>query len=251
MSSERHTHLTAPNAVPSPRPSASQSASRGEGRAFGLGSHRAVRLLGVALALVLVLALVGVLLSRSGSSAAGPIHHSAAGTTYHTAVGAAHHSAQASRYGGLPAWLPKAKVPVGRVLHASRAHPALSIQGETVSVDLGHGRVLATAAGPSVPEEGRTPVPATSPCTFIVTFAHASGTIPIGADTFTFIDGLGHVRHPHVTNMTGGPPPRQVAPGKTVSLTVTDVLPTGDGALAWAPYGGRPIASWDFSVEID
>ncbi len=140
---------------------------------------------------------------------------------------------------------------MGRIVKASRVHPVLAIQGDTVSVHLARGRVLATAVGPSVPEEGRFPVPATSPCTFIVTFAAASGVIPLSATAFTFIDGFGHVRHPRVTTMDGGVPPRQVLPGRTVSLRVHDVLPTGDGGLTWAPDGGRPIVSWDFDVEID
>jgi hypothetical protein len=233
-------------------PSTSSASSGGSRAFFGLDSPRAVRLLGVGCLLVLMAALIGVVLSHNSSSPAGPLHHSAAArTTHHAAATTAHHNALVARYGGLPAWLPKTKTPVGRVLHASRAHPALSLQGEPISVDLDSGNVLATAAGPSVPEEGRTPVPATSPCTFIVTFAHISGAIPISATAFTFIDELGHVRHPHVTSMTGGPPPLRVLPGKTVSLTVNDILPTGDGALRWAPTGGRPIASWDFDIEID
>ena len=40
-------------------------------------------------------------------------------------------------------------------------------------------------------------------------------------------------------------------PPRPVSLKVYDVLPTGDGGLSWAPSRGRPIASWDFDVEID
>ncbi|HEY2216068.1 MAG TPA: hypothetical protein VGH21_01145 [Solirubrobacteraceae bacterium] len=184
---------------------------------------------------------LAVVLGRSGASA---------GTHEHgTAIGTPH--ASTAKYGGLPAWLPKSKAPVGRVLRASHAHPALSIQGEAISVDLGDARVLATAAGPSVPEEGKTPVPETSPCTFILTFARAHGVVPISAKAFAFVDEQGHVRHPHVTAMDGGAPPSHVAPGQTVSLTVKDVLPTGDGALMWTPGGGRPIASWDFDVEID
>ncbi|MGO9248723.1 MAG: hypothetical protein ACLQQB_08665 [Solirubrobacteraceae bacterium] len=141
---------------------------------------------------------------------------------------------------------------MNRVVQASRAHPALAIQGDSVSVDLAHGRrVLATAVGPETPEQGRFPVPATSPCTFIVTFAHISGAIPIGAAAFTLIDERGHVRHPRVTAMNGGQPPRILRPGRPVSLRVYDVLPTGDGGLTWAPGGGRPIVSWDFDVEID
>jgi hypothetical protein len=167
----------------------------------------------------------------------------------HRASGAGR--AAAARYGGIPSWLPKAKLPVGRVVGASRAHPALAIQGDAVSVHLGGGRVLATAVGPSVPEEGRFPVPATSPCTFIVTFSAASSAIPLSPSAFTLIDDFGHVRHPRVRAIDGGAPPRQVLPGQTVSLRVHDVLPTGDGGLAWAPEGGRPIVSWDFDVEID
>jgi len=185
---------------------------------------------------VLLAALVGILLTRHSASAV-PHGPSAARSQ--------------AKYGGLPSWLPKATVPVGRTVKASAGHPALAIQGDTVAVDLTRGRVLVTAVGPTVPEDGRFPVPATSPCTFIVTFAAASGVIPLNATAFTFIDEFGHVRHPRVTAMGGGAPPRQVLPGRTVSLTVYDVLPTGDGGLTWAPDGGRPIASWDFDVEID
>jgi hypothetical protein len=71
------------------------------------------------------------------------------------------------------------------------------------------------------------------------------------AKAFTFIDERGHVRHPRVTAMGGGAPPRQILPGEPVSLKMYDVLPTGNGGLEWAPDGGRPIASWDFDVEID
>lgn len=218
------------------------SASSDGSRAFGLGSHRAVVICACSAAL-LVAVVLAVVLGRGGGASAGT--HLPRGT----AIGTLH--ASTAKYGGLPAWLPKSKTPVGRVLHASHAHPALSIQGEAISVDLGDAHVLATAAGPSVPEEGKTPVPETSPCTFIVTFAHAQGTVPIGAASFAFIDEQGHVRHPHVTAMDGGAPPSHVAPGQAVSLTVKDVLPTGDGALMWTPSGKRPIASWDFDVEID
>ena len=35
-----------------------------------------------------------------------------------------------------------------------------------------------------------------------------------------------------------------------MSFELRAVLPTGDGALRWAP-AGKPVASWDFNVEID
>jgi hypothetical protein len=224
----------------------SAQASRDGGRAFGLGPHVIARVGGVVLGLVLLVAVVRVLLAGPGGSAA---RHS--GTVSPHGNAAATHIASAAKYGGLPSWLPKAKVPVERVLSASPAHPALAIQGNTVSVHLARGQVLATAVGPTVPESGRFPVPATSPCTFILTFAHASGVIPLSAKAFTFIDELGHVRHPRVTAIGGGALPRLLVPGRPVSLRVYDVLPTGDGGLTWAPGGGRPIVSWDFDVEID
>jgi hypothetical protein len=196
------------------------------------GSRLAAPVAGAVLALALPAVSVGVLLSRHSGPRASL-------------------SAPAARYGGLPSWLSKPTVPVSRVVHASRAHPALAIEGDAVSVDLGRGRVLATAVGPSVPKTGQFPVRATSPCTFIVTFAAASGVIPLRATAFTLIDQLGHVRHPRVTGMGGGAPPTHVSPGRGVSLSLYDVLPTGNGSLTWAPGGGRPIVTWDFAVEID
>ncbi len=203
--------------------------SRRGGRVFGPGSRRVRRIVVAGLAVaglaVALAASAGALLARSNGSSA--------------------------RYGGLPGWLPKSTVPVGRVARASAAHPWLAVEGDMVSVRLAHGQVLATAVGPAVPEEGQFPVPATSQCTFTVTFARASGLAPLSPAAFTILDELGHLHHPHVTVRGGGPPPADVAPGRTVTLTVKDVLPTGNGQLRWAPGAARPIVSWDFDVEID
>jgi len=224
----------------------SASASHGGGRAFGLGPHLIARVGGVVLGLVLLAVLIGVLLTGHSDSAA---RHGGTPST-HGEV-AATHSRSVAKYGGIPSWLPKATVPVNRIVQASPAHPVLAIQGNAVSVVLARGRVLVTAVGPSVPEDGHFPVPATSPCTFIVTFATSAGVIPLSAKAFTLVDEFGHVRHPRVTAMGGGAPPRRALPGRPVSLKVYDVLPTGDGGLTWAPEGRRPIVSWDFDVEID
>jgi hypothetical protein len=247
-------------------PSSRVPAIHGGGRASGLGPRRAVLVAaGVLVSAVLVTAFVGVLLNHDSGSAAPhrlvaapasattrPVSQSAGGgATHGSAVTHASTAARSAKYGGLPSWLPKAKIPVGRVLQASSAHPVLTVQGDTVSVHLASGRVLATAVGPTVPEEGRFPVPETTPCTFIITFTAATGPIPINATAFTFVDELHHVHHPRVTAMAGGGLPREIAPGRTVSLKVYDVLPTGDGGLEWAPEGARPMVAWDFDVEID
>ncbi len=160
-------------------------------------------------------------------------------------------SSPASTYGQIPSWLPKATIPVDRIVTASAAHPWLAVQGDTVSVRLARGRVLATTVGPAVPEEGQFPVPKTTLCTFTVTFSSASGSVPIRPSAFTILDELGHIHHPTVTRGGGGAPPSHVSPGHTVTLTVRDVLPTGDGHLRWAPEDAAPIVSWDFDVEID
>ncbi|HEY0936285.1 MAG TPA: hypothetical protein VGD91_21425 [Trebonia sp.] len=159
-------------------------------------------------------------------------------------------AAPAATYGGLPAWLPTPTVSVGRIVQASAAHPQLAIEGDTVSVDLVHGSASATAVGPDVPEEGQFPVPATTPCSFTVTFTRVSGTVPLKAAAFTILDELGQLHHPQVT-VSGGAPPQQVGPGQTVTLIVKDVLPTGSGTLQWAPETAKPLVSWDFDVEID
>jgi len=160
-------------------------------------------------------------------------------------------SASAGKYGQIPSWLPKAKVAVGRRAQASAADPWLAIEGDSVVVDLPAGRVLATAVGPAVPEEGRFPVPATSPCAFTVTFTAAAGAVPLSPTAFTILDELGRLHHPRVTAAGGGPAPALVARGRTVILTVSGVLPTGNGQLRWTPVGSRPVVSWDFDVEID
>jgi len=155
-------------------------------------------------------------------------------------------------YGYVPAWLGRPKVPVGRVVTATLTRPWLAIQGDTVRVQLPNARVLATVVGPAVPEEGNVPVPASSPCTFTVTLTSASAPIPIRPRQFTAIDERGAVHTLRVRSRDGGPPPAQVTPGTTVDLTMSAVLPTGEGRLAWAPLPGRrtPV-QWDFDVEID
>jgi hypothetical protein len=160
-------------------------------------------------------------------------------------------SASAAKYGGLPSWLPKSKLATGRVVQAGAAHPWLAIEGDAVSVHLTGGQVMATAVGPAVPEDGQFPVPATSPCSFTITFTRAAGSVPLRPAAFTILDELGGLHHPRVTARGGGPVPAVVAAGQTATLIVSAVLPTGSGTLHWAPETAKPIVSWDFDVEID
>lgn len=191
------------------------------------------RLLGIAAAAVLaVVAVIALVLLSSGSGGAS----------------AAHHELQ---YGGIPKWLPKTEKTEERIVTATAAKPALAIQGNTVAVITPQGRVLATAVGPEVPEEGEFPVPATSPASFVVTFAKARQTLPLDPRDLTVTDEDGHQHHPQVTGLDGGPPPTVIPAGKTVSVRVQGVFPTGDGTLNWAPGSRQTVVAWDFDIEID
>jgi hypothetical protein len=220
----RTTSFVATDAGSPPR---STLASSGKGRAFGLGPRR----VSIAAAVLVIAAVFGVVALAGGQ-----------GRTNANAK---------LKYGGLPSWLPRSTFNPNEVLQASLRKPVLAIQGNTVSVNLAGGHVLATMVGPKVPEDGKFPVPSTSPATFLVTLSHASGVVPISADAFALVDERGVVRHPAITAAGGGPLPTRVLPGRTVSLRMHDVIPTGDGGLLWKPEGRHAIVSWDFVVEID
>jgi hypothetical protein len=162
-----------------------------------------------------------------------------------------HRRHRSGGYGRMPSWLPSAKPPTQRPLHASVAHPVLTIQGESLVISLGGARLVATAVGPSVPEIGHTPVPATSPVTFVVTFSRVTAPVALHRSSFVLVDEQHQLHHPRVTALHGGPPPSELRPGPPVSIRLRSVLPTGDGGLEWRPTGERAIAGWDFNVEID
>ncbi|HEY1508952.1 MAG TPA: alkaline phosphatase family protein [Solirubrobacteraceae bacterium] len=162
--------------------------------------------------------------------------------------GPSHHAAKAS----LPSWLPSATVaPADPVVTATPSRSRLAIEGDTVAVRLPGGRAKVTAVGPAVPEQGQSPVPATSPCQFTVTLAAVHGSIPLSARDFSFLGEHGQRNGARVTLRGGGRLPRRIVAGRPVTLTLSAVLPTGNGQLRWAPLGSRPLVSWDFEVEID
>jgi Phosphoesterase family len=158
------------------------------------------------------------------------------------------------RRGGhaVPSWLPSAAVPAGdRVVTATPSRRRLAIEGDTVAVRLPGGRAMVTAVGPAVPEEGQQPIPSTSPARFELTLAAVHGSIPLSSRDFTFLGEHGERNGARVTLRGGGRLPRRIVAGRPVTLTLSAVLPTGNGQLRWAPLGARPVVSWDFDVEID
>ena len=162
---------------------------------------------------------------------------------------AGHGTSHDTKYGGIPAYLPKTATPVGVAVTASVSHPQLGIEGDTIRVVTPKGTVMATVVGPNVPEEGQFPVPSTTPCTFIITLDRITGDVRIDLGAFSVVDEQSRT---HTLSLSAGTPaPPAVVPAKgEATFQLTAVLPTGGGELSWAPTG-KPIASWDFDVEID
>jgi hypothetical protein len=161
------------------------------------------------------------------------------------------------RGGGLPRTTAVGRSPaghdegVGRVVHASSAHPALAIQGDTVIVTLPHGGARATAVGPDVPAINPMTAPTTARGAFTVTLTATGAAVPLDEDEFAIVDEQGQIHHPSVRVAGGRPLPATVRPGHTVTLTVSAVLPVGGGRLEWAPTSPKPAVGWDFDLETD
>ncbi len=144
---------------------------------------------------------------------------------------------------------PRDHARIGVTARPSRTR--LAMEGDTVAVRLPGGQAMVTAVGPAVPEEGESPVPTTSPCRFTVTVAAVHGSIPLSSRAFSFLGEHGERNGARVTLRGGGRLPRRIVAGQPVTLTLSSVLPVGNGQLRWAPMGGRPVVSWDFDVELD
>ena len=144
---------------------------------------------------------------RAAAAALGVAVVAVAGITAFVVTRPGPPPAPVQTYGGLPSWLPKPSVPVGRVVTASAAHPKLAIQGDTVRVLLTGAQVLATAVGPQVPEEGKFPVPEATRCTFTITFAKATGTFTLRAADFAAVDERGQLHRLRLHLRGGGPLP--------------------------------------------
>jgi hypothetical protein len=163
-----------------------------------------------------------------------------------------HETAQHSepKYGSLPSFLPKSSIQADSVLTGTAAKPALTTEGDAVRVELSHGSVLATVAGPVVPGEGLPYQAEATTATWTVTIRDATAAIPIRAADFTSIDHLGVVYRP--TFVKGQPrPPKVLKPGASTTFELRTVMQVGEGLMRWAPDGTHIVGSWDFEVEND
>ena len=168
----------------------------------------------------------------------------------HRAVGS--EDASKLKYGGLPSWLPKPKQRVEQLVSARPGHPALQVEGEPIALSGPGWSLVANAVGPSEPaNEGKPPLPETSPAKFILSISSVHGEVPFKPSQIEYVDEYGNVRHPRVTTLAGGPAPSELRPGAPLNLEVYGVIPVGNGAIEWKPTSGMPIANWDFVVEVD
>ena len=159
-------------------------------------------------------------------------------------------STSSTKFGGLPAFLPKSSITPDSTLTGSIGRMALTTQGDTVKVVLPHGTVLVTVSGPVVPGEGLPYQARATTCTWTVTFAHATTAVPVSLDQFDTIDHGGVVYHPNF--VTGTPtPPTVLQAGQRTTFELRAVMVTGEGLMRWAPDGNNIEGEWDFEVEND
>jgi hypothetical protein len=153
-------------------------------------------------------------------------------------------------YGSLPSFLPSGAAQPDGVLTGTADKPALTTEGDSVSVALPDATVLVTVAGPEVPGEGLPyQTPATT-CTWTVTMTGATTPVPITISDFSSLDHFGTVYHPAL--VAGQPkPPAVLKPGQSITFELRVVMTVGEGLMRWAPGGQKIVASWDFEVEND
>ncbi|UTI66104.1 hypothetical protein NBH00_07830 [Paraconexibacter antarcticus] len=169
----------------------------------------------------------------------------------HRQVTTALRRTRASRaaYGTPPAYLPKARLPVHRVLTATAAHPVLVVEGDTVAVDTPDVRARVTLVGPAVPAAAQGA--AVAPARFDLTVAAGRGPVRLAARDVTIVDEHGRRQRASLTMRDGRPVPARLSLVRPVRLVLRARLPTGDGQVRLAPRGGAAVATWDFVVETD
>ena len=159
--------------------------------------------------------------------------------------------------GRIPKFIPRSTLKIGRVVTATVAHPQLAIQGDSLRVKLAHASVVTTVTGPYVPIKYSGTNDPIVPGSFVLTFSHAHGHIPLDASDFHITDALGTGLFPSVDVRGGGEIPTTIPTNHKLTLVFHDTLPIGQGYFEYNPLGTlipkgkRPMASWDLDVESD
>ena len=157
---------------------------------------------------------------------------------------------------GIPSYIPHDTIAVNRIVTATRSHPQLAIAGDSVALDLGSGRALATMNGPLYDNKYVGTDDPTIPARFLLTFTKTHGTIPLAADDFTILDELGNDIVPKIQVKGGGALPKELKAGHALTLVMSTIIAAGDGSIVYNPTGivkagHKPLVGWDFIVEDD
>ena len=160
--------------------------------------------------------------------------------------------------GVVPRYIPKSTLRVGRVVTATPDHPQLAIQGNSLRIKLAHASVLTSVVGPYVPIKYSGTNDPIVPGSFVVTFSHVQGRIPLDASDFHITDALGTSLFPSIDVRGGGHIPATLPTGHSLTLVFHDAnLTIGQGYFEYNPFGTmiakgkRPMANWDIDIESD
>ena len=230
-----------------------------------------VRELGPRARLTVVLLLAGLALAGCGTSTSAttstgnhlpkPAKASAAVRAREQAIhaqvlAALHAPVQKGVRPGIPSFIPRDTIAVNRIATATGSDPRLAIAGDSVVLDLASGHALATMNGPLYNNKYVGTNDPTVPAQFVLTFTNAHGTIPLAPDDFTILDQLGNNIVPKIRVQGGGALPKQLDPGRRLTLVMSTILAAGDGSIVYNPTGivksgHKPLVGWDFIVEDD
>ncbi|MFF7636041.1 hypothetical protein ACFZB9_23280 [Kitasatospora sp. NPDC008050] len=134
------------------------------------------------------------------------------------------------------------------VVTAVPGHAQLVAMGDRVHLDLGAEQGEITANGPelanSAPSPGAAPA-SQSAGSLTVTLHLTAGQQQLSAQDLTATDELGHG-----IPLTADNASVTVAPGHDGVLHLSGTFAAGHSTLTWS-NAGKPLATWDFEVELD
>ena len=156
------------------------------------------------------------------------------------------------KHGDPQSWLPEQQLdhPIDQTVVGTVAHPALTVEGDSVRVQTPTFSAQAVVNGPVVPGEGLPVIESFTTCTWTISISHVRGTVPISAADFDSIDHQQTVYKPALVPGQA-PLPATLRTGQSVSFKIRAVMPTGEGLMRWAPDGDHIVAKWDYQVEND
>ncbi|MDH6131244.1 hypothetical protein P3T37_000613 [Kitasatospora sp. MAA4] len=131
---------------------------------------------------------------------------------------------------------------------ASPGHAQLVAMGDAVHLDLGAQQGQITATGPDLalpaPAPGAAPA-AQSQGSITVTLRVPAGSEVLSGDALAVSDELGHA-----VQVTADAASATAGPGHDAVLHLAGTFAAGHSTLTWS-NAGKPLATWDFEVELD